>query len=781
MTVLLPTPVDLNSWATADYPLGAHIDGNAVTFAVFAPTATRVLLELYGAATGQDAFASFVLGKGGDGIWRGRIDRLGAGAMYGYRCWGACWPYDEAWQPGDSGVGFTSDLDPNGDRFNPNKVLLDPYAREVTHTLYSSCIAEAGGDFGCFGTGGDEYRGKPRREIDTGRWAPKGIVVPEMPWQAPRPKVAPENSAVYEAHVRGLTRHPSASTLASLLSGQSGFEHVVDIPAELRGTYAGAGLMAPYLKALGMTTIELLPVQQSNSTDTPADAGHVNAWGYQTLAFFAPNRQYARDQSPGGPTAEFKRMVQAFHDEGLEVYLDVVYNHSAEGGNWGGRADTAGFVSLGGFATSVYYVLSDDLTLVDGATGCANQLNFSNRATQNLVTDSLIYWIDVVGVDGFRFDLAPVLGRTPNAFERSNWSAQRRFFSQHPLLIAIRDLAAARDIEVIAEAWDLWGYEVGNFPAGWGEWNGRYRDALRGFLKGDGNTQSFMDMVNGDYAHFNDQGGPQRSINFVTAHDGFTMADLVSYNAKLNDQPYPFGPSDGGSDTNLSWDSGGDPAFRRQRIRNFMLMLFCSRGVPMFVAGDEFGRTQNGNNNPWNLDTIGIWDNWAAAGTNAPQEVPVDPANPQIRSHDNLGVAATAENVNPLLWFTAYIAGVRQRHPGLRQRAYGDSDLYDDDVTYLFFRSDGATHPTNGDRSLSILIDCSGVGDVGDLLVMVNMADHPVRFTIPGVRSGRPWRRFIDTAVYAEAHGNHWAADAPVVDSTYDVAAWAIAVVANPR
>ncbi len=776
----MPTARDEDTWSQAVWPLGAHTGTDGVTFAVYAPAATRLELELYPAATGADAHWTTVLGKGPDGIWRGQVGNVGPGALYGYRAWGENWPYDPAWVRGGSIAGFVADVDAAGNRFNPNKVMFDPYAREITHNLASDLITQAGGDRGVFGTGHDEYRGRIRREVDSGPYVPKGIVVGDEPWIAPKPGLPPENAAIYEAHVKGLTRHPSSSGLRGILAETPGFGDVTDVPPALRGTYAGAAHLAPYLKALGMTTIELLPVHETNTGEASAEAGLVNYWGYMTLAYFAPNREYAYDKSPGGPTAEFKAMVQAFHDHGVEVYLDVVYNHSAEGGNWGGQGDTTGFVSMGGLACPDYYVLTDELRLVDGATGCGNQLNFSAPVTQQLVLDSLTYWTDVMGVDGFRFDLAPVLGRTPNAFERNNWNQQRRFFQQHPLLVAIRDLAEAKGIEVIAEAWDLWGYEVGNFANGWGEWNGRYRDAMRAFLKGDGNTQAFIDAYNGDFFHFNDQGGPQRSIDFLTAHDGFTLADLVSYNAKMNGSPYPFGPSDGGSDSNLSWDSGGDPALRRQRIRNALVTLFFSRGVPMIVSGDEYGRTQNGNNNPWNIDTIGIWNNWAMAGSKAPTSVPVDPDRPEIRYHDNLGIAATPPNLNPLLMFTAFIAGVRQRHPGLRQRAYGNSDLYDSDVTYLFLRPDGTTAPAAGDRCLGVYIDCSGVGDLGDLWVLVNMNDAPQPFHIPPERASRPWRRFIDTAAYAELYGNYWTrGTAPVIEDDYVVQPWSIAVISN--
>jgi isoamylase len=779
----MPTEADRDTWERATWALGAHIVSDTeVTFAVYAPSATRLELELYGEAVGHDAFASFELVRCTDGIWRGKVEHVGEGALYAYRCWGGGWPYDPEWKRGGSDAGFVSDVDDHGNRFNPNKALLDPYAREVTHSTFSVLITEAGGDAGVFGTGHDEYKGMIRREADSGPYVPKGIVVLEETWPTQKPGLLAEHASIYEAHVKGLTKHPTASNLSELLSETPGFGDVVDVPAELRGTYAGAAYMAPYLKALGMTVIELLPVHETNSSES-GDPASTNWWGYQTLAYFAPNRDYAHDRSPGGPTREFKEMVSAFHDAGVEVYLDVVFNHTAEGGNWGGQSDTTGFVTLGGFATPAYYSLSEELRLVDGATGCSNQLNFSSDVTQRLTLDSLAYWCDQMGVDGFRFDLAPVLGRTPNAFERDDWSKQRQFFASHPLLGAIRDFAVDRNIEVIAEAWDLWGYEVGNFPSGWGEWNGRYRDTMRSFCKGDANTQGFIDQFNGDYAHFTDQGGPQHSVDFVTAHDGFTMADLVSYSQKFNDQPYPFGPSDGGAVANLSWDSGGDHAFRRQRVRNFMTLLFLSRGVPMFSSGDEYGRTQNGNNNPWCLDTIGIWNNWAAVGTNAPQQVPVDPDHVEIKSHDNLGVGTTPEKVNPLLVFTAYIAGLRQRHPGLQQATYADPNLDSgNDVTYMFCGTSYDRRPGFADRSLSVLIDCSDVGEAGDLLVLVNMDDTEVTFGLPPVGADHPWRLVIDTVAEHEDHFNHWPGiEGPLVDGSYEVGSWSIAVLANPR
>jgi glycogen operon protein len=547
---------------------------------------------------------------------------------------------------------------------------------------------------------------------------------------------------------------------------------VGNVPGALRGTYAGAALMAPYLKALGFTTIELLPVHETLNDINPDERPGGNYWGYMTYGYFAPDRRYAADKGPGGPTREFKEMVRAFHNAGMEVYLDVVFNHTGEGGNWGSN-DVTGFASFGGFDAAEYYQMTDGHYLVDGATGCGNQLNFSNVAPRRLVLDSLTYWLEELGVDGFRFDLAPVLGRSPDDAARQDWGRQKRFFQQHPLLDEIRDLGKAHRAEMIAEAWDIWGYEVGNFPAGWGEWNGRYRDAIRRFLKGDGNARAFIEQMNGDYHNFNDQGGPQRSINFIVAHDGFTLADLVSYNGKNNGEAWPFGPSDGGNDSNDSWDSGGDQALRRQRLRNFWVIQFFSRGVPMVVWGDEFGRTQNGNNNPWNIDSVATWSNYEMIATNAPHRVETGGGGAY---HDNLGAAEGSAARNPLFSFARAIAGLRRDHPCLRQRLYGDLLLdRGDDVTYLVKAPDGSEHVADDARALRLTVDGSGVGD-SDFLLLINMYWSERDFAVP-VAEGQRWLRIVDTGAWAEPFGNVWnTATGSEIIGHYTVRPYAIVV-----
>lgn len=770
-----PQPVSEADWAQASWALGAHPDPDSglTSFAVASPHATRVTLEFFPRAQGADAEASIPLVQGADGLWRAQVSDAGHGTLYGFRVWGRNWPYDPAWTPGST-AGFVSDRDEDFNHFNPNKVLFDPYAREVTHNPLS-----LGENQSWLVSGPVEVDGRPGREIDSAQVAPKGIVIVDDTPTGVAPAFPQEDNAIYEAHIKNLTLHPSAMSLDALLSGAAGFGGLSDIPAHVRGTYAGAALMAPYLTDLGVSVIELLPVHETDSDQVGAHHGTTNHWGYQTLAFFAPNRDYSSDKSLGGPTREFKQMVQAFHDAGLKVYLDVVYNHSAEGGNWGGDLDAAGFTTLGGFATADYYQLNGEGRLIDGATGTSNQMNYSSAISCDLVRDSLAYWHEEMGVDGFRFDLAPVLGRRPDHAEPDDWAAQRRFFPDHPLLTSIVDLAHEHSFEVIAEAWDLWGYEVGNFPSGWGEWNGRFRDAMRRYLKGDGNTDDFMAFFNGDYLHFHDSGGPQKSVNFVTAHDGFTMFDLVSYNAKDNDQADPFGPSDGGGDNNLSWDSGGDHALRRARWRNFWLITFLARGVPMIVSGDEYGRTQNGNNNPWSLNTIGMWNNWAQAGSNDPTGLPVDPQHPELPGyHDNIGQMPSDHNT--LLSFARFVARLRASQPSLRQRTWGDPELGGDDVSYVYFGTTLDDPPRPGDRQISVAID-SGNRAGDDFWVLVNMYDQPAVFDLADAAEEaehkHQWRRIIDTGPWAEAEGNAWdMADASVVSGSYCVEPWSIAV-----
>lgn len=756
-------------WPESTVPLGAHWTERATTFAIHAEHAERVLLEIYDAPTDAPARYDYFMARGTDGIWRAELTDVPLGTLYGFRCWGPNFAWDPAWQRGGSVAGFLSDVDGRGNRYNPNKLLFDPYARELSHDpVYPEFVA-VGHNVAIYASGPGLYQAptgeaKARRWFDTGPYAPKAVLVHDTSSFGRKPRLPAADAIIYEAHVRGLTRHPSSTRLADILAGIPGFEAVESVPAEYRGTYRGAAMMAPYLRALGYTTIELLPVHEFSSgmlpeepRDSDAFTARGNYWGYMTLGYFAPDRRYAHDRSLGGPTREFKAMVRAFHDAGLEVYLDVVYNHTGEGGLYvhpdrPGEldVDTAEIVAFRGLDNAGYYALCGEKPRQYWvSSGCGNNLDCSRPIVRRLVLDSLEYWCREMGVDGFRFDLATVLGRDA--------LIDYRFTGGAELLKAIADLAAAEEIEVIAEAWDCEypsGYQVGNFPPGWAEWNGNFRDVLRRFVKGDpGQALAFAGVVNGDYWRFADQGGPHRSITFLVAHDGFTLADLVSYNGKNNGVGWPFGPTDGGADDNLSWDSGGDHALRRERLRSFFTLQMFARGVPMNVYGDELARTQNGNNNPWSLDTVATWSNYDMIATNAPHRVPTGCTGIY---HDNYGVDAGTTGKNAFFLFVRHIIGIRKRYRCLRQSVFGDLTLGGEGhVTFLFSRPDASSLLEPEDRALEWWIDGSAIGE-DDFLLLVNMRHRTCDFRVPPPRGARQWRRIADTARWAEPLGNAW-------------------------
>jgi isoamylase len=801
------SPVDADSWSGSAWPLGAHFvagKNSDVEIAVYSGTATRVLLEIYGDYMEEDATYDYWMARGPDDIWRAKLADLPDGTYYAFRVWGPNWPWHEDWKRGNSSAGFVADYStPNGTltasnlgdydvyRFNPNKVLHDPYAYELSHDTENPYLLAAGERGEIFGTSGADvdpshvYSGpstdhlpRDRRDVDTGPWAPKGIILEVQPYTGRRSFVDQKDQFIYEAHVRGLSAHPSSMSLESILGGLEGFEGVKNVPDAYRGTYKGAAFLAPYLAALGVNTVEFVPIHETRNdlhalladSVTP-DTEDKNYWGYMTYGFFAPDRYYAYDKSPGGPTREFKEMVAVFADHGIEVYLDVVYNHSGEGGNWD-AAEATGFNSLGGFDAGEYYHLNPfSLGMIeDGATGVGNQLNFSdktgsilgdNRArsiTQKLVIDSLEYWINNMGVSGFRFDLAAVLGRRPNDhLGKGNYTepggywapdGAKSFYTHHNLLERIADLGESTSTEMVAEAWDIWGYPVGSFPGestgsrGWGEWNGRYRDSVRRFLKGDGNTHDFNTMFSGDPDHFADQGGPEKTINFIVAHDGFTLADLVSYNEKNNLQSWPFGPSDGGSSSNDSWDSDGDQALRRQRIRNFWVIQIMSRGVPLIVWGDEFARTQKGNNNPYNLDSVVTWNNYGMIATDSPHSLPTgDHRGPGYS--DNLGSDHKGDNLNNLFVFAKNMINLRQSTSALRGGDYS--------IAVDFLEIDGISPQEGSDRAQTIILRPDG-GKAWVLLI--NMWEQQLPFTLPAGHG--TWKRIADTGTWAEGQNNFW-------------------------
>jgi glycogen operon protein len=758
--------VSIATWGTSTWPQGAKFvagEGSNLRIGVYAAHATRVQLEVYSAPTGANAQFDYVMAKGSDGIWRAELATVPGKTLYGFRVWGPNWPFSTSWTPGSS-AGFQSDVDASGNRYNPNKLLLDPYSHELSHDKVSPALLAAGLDGGMYGTGGATYRGVARRTFDTGPWAPKSVALVNTTSTGIKPAIAAQDSIVYEAHVRGLTAHPSSMSLTTLLAGIPGFTSVVNMPVGCRGTYLAAGLMAPYLQGLGINVIELLPVHETDNDTIPLDRSGGNYWGYQTDGFFAPDRRYACDRSLGGLTTEWKAMVRAFHDRGIAVRLDVVYNHTGEGGLWDSTKQVAELSSFRGFDNIDFYQLpSNDPASYFETTGVGNNFNVATPVARRLVLDSLRYWTTEMGVDSFRFDLAAELGRDAAPFYGFNSRAQ--------LLLDIVALGNANNIEMIAEPWDISAFAVGQFPSGWGEWNGKYRDASRRFMNGDlsgANGLSYADAFFGDFGDFNDQGGPGKSVNFIVAHDGFTLADLVSYGGKTNaGRQWPFGPSDGGSDSNDSWDSDGDKALRRQRFRSFFVWQMFSRGQPMIVAGDELARTQNGNNNPYNLDAVANWNNYGMIATDSPHLAATGVTGEAY--HNNFGTDARADGKSTVFQFTRQLINLRRSARALRQGTYT--------MPISFAKNDGSGgFSSQSDRAVRIHLDGSSVSD-SDYLLFVNMFSGIVTFTAPAPDAGKRWVRLIDTAAWAETNDNIWSdATATPLVGTYDVHPWSIAV-----
>jgi len=790
--------VDLNGeeagygWDTQTWNLGANVNGGDVEFAVYSKNATRLMLEIYEEKWGVDASYYYLMEKGSDDVWRAKIAGIGDGTLYAFRAWGPNWTFDEDWTRGGSNEGFISDVDSKGNRFNPNKVLFDPYAKEISHDKsHPDVLGNYSGTI--YATGEKNLiDGNPSREFDTGKYAPKAVVIDDSTSFGVKPQIPQEKAIIYEAHARGITKHSSSANLSSILSGIEGFENVVDIPAEYQGTYKGAGMLAPYLKALGVNTIELLPVHESDNDANPDNAPGGNYWAYMTYGYFAPDRRYSSDKSLGGPTKEFKEMVAAFHEAGMEVYLDVVFNHSGEGGLWYSKTkwvdgkevsnpefdnyQTVELTFMRGLDNSSWYCLPP---AAKGSywetTGCGNNLQCDNPIVGQMILDSLEYWIDEMGVDGYRFDLAPVVGRE---FDGTNWN----YNPNAQLLKDIASLGASRNAEMIAEAWDIGAYGVGTFPAGWGEWNGRYRDAVRGYV-GTGNRGSVNDFINGDYDNFNDQGGPHKSVNFIVAHDGFTLADLCSYqgagNAQNSKLEWPFGPSDGGNGDYNTLGFGTSQSAKRQANRNYIAIQMMSRGVPMIVWGDEFSRTQNGNNNPYNIDSVATWSNYNMINTTSPHLVATGGAGTY---HNNFGTFGNTESVNGNFMFMKYMLNLKANEPALNQPNYG--------VSYDFKKEDGKTQLTDSDSCVWIRINGSGVTGTdaegntvqgSDYLVFMNMYSSPVSFSVPK-SNGEEWKLMVDTSSKNETNFNYWeVSDSSDVysSSTYSVPAWSVVIMKN--
>lgn len=737
---------------TAD--LGANVKGDKTSFVLYSANATKVLLEIYSKPFGDAVpLYDYWMEKDSSNYWRITLNGNLKNAIYAFRCWGPNWTYSDKWQRGGSSIGFISDCDSNGNRFNPNKVVFDPYAKEITHdpsnkdALSHSPSTEK--PYNALSTGADF------RNYDSGKIAPKGYVISDSTSYGTKPGIPQKDAIIYEAHVRGITKHSSTANLSSLLSGYSQFASVQDIPSEYRGTYKGASYLVPYLKALGINTIELLPVHETDNDANPDDGPGGNFWGYMTFDYFAPDRRYSYDKTPGGPTKEFKEMVKAFHDAGMEVYLDVVYNHSGEGGPWNGSKDNNAqvtVVSMRGIDNSTYYSLvPSDKSAYWETTGCGNNLQCDNPYVRGFILDSLEYWIDEMGVDGFRFDLATVLGR-----EYSSSSSGWDYNLNAVTTVKIAELGKAKNVEMIAESWDCGSnsYQVGNFPDGWAGWNGYYRDSIRAFV-GNGAERAAISYTDGIYGSLNHFGAAEPSVNFVVAHDGFTLADLCSYsgagNALNGTLTWPFGPSDGGNGDNNSLGTGTEAASNRQRARNYFAMQMFSAGIPMIVYGDEFGRTQNGNNNPYNIDSVATWNNYSMVATDSPHTVSTgsDGKTECGTYTDKFGKFANTEGKNGNFDFARFVMNERLNNESLRQ-------ITGDDAPIEWYSTAGVKGWEDSGCKKAVMINGSGAKNGGTYYMMINMTGYDASFTIPAPSSGKEWTRIVDTGSWAETNCNYW-------------------------
>ena len=555
--------MDLRLGPGAPWPLGASFDGRGVNFALFSANATRVELCLFDAADSRETMR-LTLPEYTNEVWHGHVSGLEPGQLYGYRVHG---PYEPR----------------AGHRFNPHKLLLDPYAR-----LHKGQLRWDDALFG-YQIGSKRAADLAVDERDSAPYMPKCVVVGESAGlKRARPNVPWHRTVIYEAHVKGLTAlHP-------------------EVPEPLRGTFAGIAnpAMIEHLVKLGVTAIELLPVHAFIDDRHLVEQGLSNYWGYNSVGFFAAAQRYL---SQGSGVEEFKEMVDALHNAGIEVLLDVVYNHTAEGNELGPT------LSFRGIDNASYYKLDEDPRRYYDATGCGNTLNIGHPRVLQLVMDSLRYWVEACGVDGFRFDLATTLARDTTAFDPS--SSFLDAIGQDPVLSKIK---------LIAEPWDLGedGYQVGGFPPGWAEWNDRFRDDLRSYWKVDmGMLPALGRRVSGSADIYDNRGRrPWTSINFIAAHDGFTLRDLVSYNDKHNEANKE--DNQDGHDDNRSWNCGvegptDDPAVLdlRDRLgRAFVASLLFSQGTPMLQMGDELGRTQGGNNNAFCQDNEISWMRWTDLG-----------------------------------------------------------------------------------------------------------------------------------------------------------------------
>ncbi|WP_425860026.1 glycogen debranching protein GlgX [Arthrobacter sp. TWP1-1] len=673
-------------WPGRDHPLGAHADGNGTNFALFSDGAAAVTLCLFD-QQGKETLLPLTEVDGY--VWHGYVPGVGPGQRYGYRVEG---PWDPA----------------NGLRFNAAKLLLDPYTKAVDGAI-------------TWGQPVFAYNlGDPlvRNDEDSAASTYRSVVVDDsFDWQDAdgRPDAKLDipyyQSVIYEAHVKGLTA----------------LHH--DVPEEQRGSYAALAhpSVVEHLKKLGVTAVELMPIHQFVQDERLEQQGLRNYWGYNTIGFFAPHNEYAASSDPCDHVREFKSMVKELHRNGLEVILDVVYNHTAEGSNLGPT------LSFRGIDNDAYYRLQEgNKELNIDYTGTGNSFNVRQPHSLQLIMDSLRYWVTEMHVDGFRFDLAATLAR--EFFDVDKLSSFFEMVQQDPVVSRVK---------LIAEPWDLGpgGYQVGNFPPQWTEWNGKFRDTVRDFWRGEPSTLSeFASRLTGSSDLYGNSGRrPVASINFVTAHDGFTLADLVSFNDKHNEANGE--ENRDGESHNRSWNHGmegptSDPAIAELRARaqrNFLTTLMLSQGVPMILHGDELGRTQHGNNNAYAQDSPLTWIDWEAAD-------------------------------DGLTDFVSQLGRLREAHPVFRRRRFFDGrpvERGDDgalpDIVWL--RSDGATM-TAGDwdsglgRCIGVFLNGAGIPDCDEkgrevvddcFLMLFNSGDAAVDFALPTGDYATRWVVEVDT------------------------------------
>jgi glycogen operon protein len=764
--------VNPSTWSSSSWARGAAFTsgaGSTLEVGVYSANATSIILEIYMSDTGANATYDYTMAKGSDSVWRAAVADVPNHTLYAFRAWGPNWTFSNSWARGNSTVGYLSDCDSAGNRFNPNKVLYDPYTRELSHNLVTPALISAGEGYGMFLSGagtGETYSGPStgnlpmdQRDVDSGKWAPKSVAIVDTTSTGTKPNLAQASAIIYETHLKGLTAHPSSVSLKTLLSPYSGFQDAANVPSNLVGTYAGAAYMAGYLKDLGINTVEFMPIQETNDADDSTTAPTTSGggyWCYWTYGFFAPNRRYASNQALGGPTAEFKSMVAAFHKAGIEVYLDVVYNHFGEGGTQDASYNEAEIDCFRGLDNLSYYTLTPGSPdQYYDTTGCGSNLNASSAPAEQMVTDSLSYWANTMGVDGFRFDEAGELGRAGAA----------GFSGSAPLLESIASLASADNFKIIAEPDDADSVEIGQFPSGWANWNFNFRDPVRLAMTGSlagANGVGYCDAFYGDYSQFNGEGGPQKSVNLITCHDGFNIVDLVSFNSPdTTTVTWPFGPSNGGSSSNDSSNWSLNQQLRRQVVRSFWAFMVLSRGVPMIEYGDEFGRTVNGNNNSYDVDSVATWNNYNMIGSNAPDTVATGDQTGGTMAYDNnLGTFSSSLNGN--LVFLRYLLQLRAAHPAFRQANYSET------ITYTNPNLSGGFNEWS-DTAVQIGITGTQVGDE-DFLILVNLGSSNVTFTLPAPPSGTSWVRLVDTDSWAESDYNCWSASTgAVITGSYGV------------